>query len=248
MYRFPILLFLFFAITSCKTHYTLHHTKVSSVALDNIHEPMADTSDVNFMLPYKNQVDAIMEKIIGESETALEKNSPEGLLGNFATDACMQTLANQLKDEKIDFCFLNNGGLRTPMPKGKWKMGNVFELMPFENELVLVYVNGKAVIELCDFIAAKGGMPVSGISMEIKAGKAQNILIKNLPIENEKKYCILTSDFLANGGDKLTMLAAAEKKVPGIKVRDAILSYIESQTTIGKTISVKLEGRITNAK
>lgn len=134
------------------------------------------------------------------------------------------------------------------MPKGKWKMGNVFELMPFENELVLVYVNGKAVIELCDFIAAKGGMPVSGISMEIKAGKAQNILIKNLPIESEKKYCILTSDFLANGGDKLTMLAAAEKKVPGIKVRDAILSYIESQTTIGKIISVKLEGRITNAK
>jgi 2',3'-cyclic-nucleotide 2'-phosphodiesterase (5'-nucleotidase family) len=113
---------------------------------------------------------------------------------------------------------------------------------------VLVYVNGKVVQELCDFIAAKGGMPVSGISMEIKAGKAQNILIKNLPIEGEKKYCILTSDFLANGGDKLTMLATAEKKVPGIKVRDAIVSYIESQTTNGKIISVKLEGRITNAK
>jgi hypothetical protein len=64
MLRFYFLAFVIFSFASCRTHYTLHHTKVASVALDNLREPMADTSDVSFILPYKNQVDAVMEKLL----------------------------------------------------------------------------------------------------------------------------------------------------------------------------------------
>lgn len=209
---------------------------------------MADSSDILFMAPYKKEVDAIMDHVIGETETALEKNTPEGLLGNFVTDACVAHIRNVKPEVKVDFCFFNNGGLRTPLPKGEIKVGNVFELMPFENELVLVFVNGDVVQEVCDFMAEKGGVPVSGLNMEMKGAKAINILIDRKVLDASKKYCILTSDFLANGGDNLIMLLKAEKINTGIKVRDAIMEFIKSQTAQNKKLKSNIEGRITNAK
>ena len=62
-----------------------------------------------------------------------EWSSPESLLGNFVTDLCLRQYSNI-----ADICVMNNGGLRSNLTKGEITRGDIYTLMPFENELVIL--------------------------------------------------------------------------------------------------------------
>lgn len=81
---------------------------------------------------------ASMDEVLNETLVDLEVGAPEGLLGNFVCDLTFDRARNQAKNTP-DFCILNKGGLRTPVLKGPITRGKLFELMPFENEIVIKY-------------------------------------------------------------------------------------------------------------
>jgi 2',3'-cyclic-nucleotide 2'-phosphodiesterase (5'-nucleotidase family) len=192
---------------------------------------------------------AKMDGVIGETEVALEKAQPEGLLGNFVTDACLNISAKYYYPEdygKIDFCFLNNGGLRAALPQGKITLKNIFEVMPFENALTVLTLNGETLEKLFNLIAMKGGVPVSGLKMQIKDTVAVNVKIQDMTFDTGRTYRMLTSDYLANGGDGLFFLSdAVNREDLNLKVRDALIEYISNLSKEGRKISSKVEGRIT---
>lgn len=194
---------------------------------------------------------AKMDEQMGETEMAMERAQPEGLLGNFVADACMSIAEKYYYPEdygKIDFCMLNNGGLRAPLPLGKITRKNIFEVMPFENSLAVLTLKGETLEKLFSFIAVKGGVPVSGIKMQIKDTAAINIEVQGKLFEREKIYRIVTSDYLANGGDGLFFLSDAVKREDlNLKVRDAMFEFIGNFSKDGKKINAKIEGRITYA-
>jgi len=141
---------------------------------------------------------------------------------------------------------VNLGGLRTVVPAGNITIGKVFELMPFENELVIVWLKGDKLDGLLQYFAGMGGEGVSGLHMEIRNGKAVNIFVNGKPIDAEKLYSISTNDYLAGGNDQMVQLAQNVRRVnTGIKVRDMLLDYIKSETKKGNMIQSKLDGRIT---
>ena len=107
---------------------------------------------------------------IAELEDQLIKETPEGNLGNFVCDALFKKHVDYLAEDlqKADFVLLNNGGLRTNVPAGTLTIGKLFELMPFDNELVIVTLNSSSMAQLLDFIAKKGGMPVSQLNLKIQ--------------------------------------------------------------------------------
>ena len=214
-------------------------------AADNTSEDSLIARDIH---PYKTKLDAIMNDVLAYSEQSMDKDQPEGLLGDFVTDACLQKAGDYYKpadNHKIDFCFVNNGGLRAALPKGNLIKGKIFELMPFDNELIVVTLDGKKTKMLLDFIAAKGGMPVSGVKIGIKKNKAVNVLIGGQLFDSTLTYKILTSDYLANGGDNLSFLAETnEKEIIGLRARDAIIEYLQEQTRQGNKIKIQLDGRI----
>ena len=194
---------------------------------------------------------AKMDETIGETETAMERAQPEGLLGNFVADACMNVAEKYYYPDdngKIDFCLLNNGGLRAPLPLGRITRKNIFEVMPFENALTVLTLKGETLEKLFTFIAVKGGVPVSGIKLQIKDFAMVNIEVQGKLFEREKTYRVVTSDYLANGGDGLFFLSDAIKREDlNLKVRDALLEFIGNLTKDGKKIRAKAEGRITYA-
>ncbi len=205
-----------------------------------------DSSIIRLYLPYKQKVDETMNAVIGHSAQELNKNgdTPETLLGNFFADAVF-TEARRL-DADID-CALpsTNGGLRNPIPKGNIQLSNVFELMPFENELLVLTLNGAAMEQMLTFIAESGGQPIAGLRMHIKEGKAVDVFIQGKPFDKGKTYRVLTSDYLASGGDNtLGFKNPVEKKPLNLKVRDALIQYIKGQTAIGNDINAKLDERI----
>ena len=64
-----------------------------------------------------------MNEVINTSLIDMEVGSPEGLLGNFVCDLTY-IKAKEISDKPVDFCLLNNGGLRTPSTKRRnnpWK-------------------------------------------------------------------------------------------------------------------------------
>ena len=63
---------------------------------------------------------------------------------------------------------VNMGSLRAPVLKGDITVGTIFQLMPFENELVILYLRGSEIIKLFNIFALEGGQGVGGCSFEIK--------------------------------------------------------------------------------
>jgi 2',3'-cyclic-nucleotide 2'-phosphodiesterase (5'-nucleotidase family) len=236
---------IFLLTLSCKTNNRIESTKQTAYIFSDTSINTVDSSVYEFIKPYKENMEGEMNKVIAESEIALERGLPEGRLGNFVADACMSEMKRM--GFSADFIFLNNGGLRRALPAGKITKGDVYELMPFENTLVILTLDGKLVRNIFNFIASKGGAPVSGVQFKISNKEAIEILLNGQPLDTMKNYRAITSDYLANGGDSYGFLSNAQRETTGLKVRDAIMQNLETAGLAGKKISVNIEGRITNA-
>jgi 2',3'-cyclic-nucleotide 2'-phosphodiesterase (5'-nucleotidase family) len=114
--------------------------------------------------------------------------------------------------------------------------------MPFDNMIVIQKINGNDLIDILNYIASQGGWPIAGISMEIKNSKSQSILVNGYPIDNNKIYTMVISDYLANGGDNLNILKKIPQTNTGLIMREA---FIEELQKI-KTIYPNKEKRIKN--
>jgi len=243
------LLFLSFCtvtLISCSLK-TWQMTKETSIKIpiDSTTDVLADKSYEAYLQPFKQKIDVGMNVVIGQVEETMRGHAPESLLSNFSADVYRQA-ASDFMGEKVDMAVVNLGGLRTVVNVGDITIGKVFELMPFENELVIVWLRGNKLEELLQFFAKVGGEGVSGLRMEINNGKAQNISIGGNLLDANKLYSIATNDYLAAGNDKMFQLAQNEKRLnTGVKVRNMLLDYIKAETQKGNKIESKLDGRIT---
>jgi 2',3'-cyclic-nucleotide 2'-phosphodiesterase (5'-nucleotidase family) len=201
--------------------------------------------------PYKRNLEADMAKVVGVTATDMEKGKPESLLTNFLADLLLSEgndyMAKKGMAGNAGVSYYNYGGIRAPLPKGEITTGKVFELMPFENALVLLQVKGSVLKSFLDFIAKKGGDSLGGVKFGIKDGAATNILVGGKPIDSGGTYWVVTNDYIADGGDDTSMLKDRLQMVAtGKLIRDVILKYMEDKYKKGEIISPKLDGRIYN--
>lgn len=207
-----------------------------------------EDATINKMItPYKATLDSEMNKVIGYSEVAmLKEKGIETLLGNFVADLVLDF--SKTVDSKTDFCVLNNGGLRNSLPIGDITIGNVFELMPFDNEIVIVSLDGKNTENIFNYIAEKGGVPVSGITLKLEKLNGNlvptEIKIGNQNFSKDSTYQIATSDYLASGGDNMNFWSTGTIKPTSKKLRDAIIDFIRFKTAESKKLNPMLDGRI----
>jgi 2',3'-cyclic-nucleotide 2'-phosphodiesterase (5'-nucleotidase family) len=121
--------------------------------------------------------------------------------------------------------------------------------MPFDNELVLLKLSGLQFKDMLLKICEKGGIPVGGMKMIISNNKPTNILINEKLFDDTKDYWVVTSDYLANGGDNYTFFKnAIERRAMNILLRNVIINYCKDVTQSGKTIKSQLDGRIQISK
>ena len=224
--------------------WTVTHAVSTNIAIDSATEVQADKSYEAYLQPLKQRIDAQMNVVIGQAAETMKGHAPESLLSNFSADVYRQA-ASEFLGEKVDISVVNLGGLRTVVTAGDVTVGKVFELMPFDNELVIVWLKGDKLNELLQYFAGMGGQGVSGLRMEIDNRKAIHITVGGKPLDMEKLYSIATNDYLAEGNDQMIQLAQNEKRVnTGMRVRDMLLDYIKKETTKGNKIQSKLDGRI----
>jgi 2',3'-cyclic-nucleotide 2'-phosphodiesterase (5'-nucleotidase family) len=206
----------------------------------------ADSGLVKMLQPYAVSMNASMDKVIGFSNNNLSAKQPESGLGNFMAD-CMKIMAEKKFARKVDAGFMNQGGIRSYLPKGNITVGKIFELMPFDNLIVLQEVKGAVLLRFLDKVAADGGWPVSnGLTMGIKEKKAVNITINGKPINPDATYVIANSDYIANGGSDCDMLRGIAQINKGYLLRDALIEFVTGFTQQGKPLDYSIENRVVN--
>lgn len=207
-----------------------------------------DQSVVDFIAPIKDSIDIQMNQIIGHAARTLDKNLPEGLLTNFVSDLILEEsrAVCQNNDKKLpqpDMALMNHKGLRTIIEEGPVTVNNIFQLMPFENEIVLVTLNREQTIEFLDYIASEGGDGIAGATFTIKNGKASNIKINGQTLSREN-YVVATSDYLSKGGDHYDVFKKGTVTETKVKLRDMIIDHIKKLEANNQKIDAKLDNRI----
>jgi len=225
---------------------SVHHISKTDVRYELMNSAVAEPDkEVTAMIaPYKVQVDKEMNEVLGNLPVDLTKRKPESTLGNWYCDAMIDISAK--KGYYADFAISNYGGLRIPqITAGPLTMGEIFELCPFDNLLVIVEMKGDIVDSLLQQTAMSEGWPVSkGIKMIISDKKMVQCTIQGLPLSSSTTYKVAMPDYVANGGDGLKVLIPQKRVQTAILIRDMLIEYARDATANGKEITSAIDGRI----
>jgi len=236
-------------LTSCATHYSVSDIKTKQYPVNDSTMAGVDSSIYNFIKPYHDTLDKTMSEILVYSEQNIGKGSPESLIGNFTSDALLNQTnlkCDSLNIKHADFAFGNSGGLRMSLPTGEVTLGRVFELMPFENTILILEMNHELLKSLFSYIVQRKGIPLAGIRIKISKTGYQDILINGAPYDSTKTYRVATNDYLSNGGDGMMFLREVKSKTDiELKVRDSYIREMRELQQKGKKIKVVLDGRVT---
>ena len=181
-----------------------------------------------------------MNTPISYSPETYKKNDGElnSTLSNMFADATYEMsnpVFNKMSGKNIDIVLLNNGGIRSIISKGNISEKTAFELMPFENSIVVLELNGLSIIKMIDYLRkVKLQHPISGLQITLNNDYSVNeVKINGVSIENEKKYYVATTDYLLEGGDKMYFLAETTKTTDiNYKMRDILIDYFKKYDTL----------------
>lgn len=199
---------------------------------------------VSFIEPYKENMEAKMGSVIGTTQKALTRGGRESLLGNFVSDLQLE-YAQEAFGYPIDISIINNGGMRNDLPEGPVTLGNIYELSPFDNFLVVLELKTDDVRKLAEFIAERKNLAFQGMKITSENDKLSDLTINGKALESNKTYLLVINDYLANGGDNMEFLVGLPiKENSTTSIRDMLITMIRQKTASGVILDSKIEGRL----
>ena len=179
----------------------------------------------------------ILSEVLGEATAALEHDSRTNnvtLLGRWSSEV--------MKDKMgVQIAIQNGGGLRRTLEKGTITMGDLYEVMPFDNQLVTLEMTGADVKKAIDHGINNpniGNGQFAGLKVEFdKTKDFENRITKIMledgtPLEMDKYYTVVTNDFLITGGDKYDFKNAKNIVDTYIPIRDVLVAAIKEAKVI----------------
>jgi 2',3'-cyclic-nucleotide 2'-phosphodiesterase (5'-nucleotidase family) len=164
-------------------------------------------------------------------ETPIRRLQPASPLGNLVTDAMLATAPG------ADIAVSNSGGgLRADLPAGPLTYGSVFEVIPFDNVLVRVRITGRELRQVfsASLLQSRRGLGFSGVRVEARCEAGAPAVTMTRPsgtaIADDDAVLLVTSDFLATGGDGILtpVMPAGGFPVDAAAplVRDLLVEYL----------------------
>ena len=181
--------------------------------------------------PYRDQLTDIMNRELAVVATPLVKGRPESSLGNWTADLLKQAASDLFPDTQISFAVQNYGGLRIgEIGAGPLTVSEIYELMPFDNELVVMALTGRQLREFVEHTLNDGGWPVSeGLSVVQDAG-GMHLRVAGADLVEQQTYYVALPDYVANGGNDASMLATLPQLHSGRLIRDVLIEYAGRST------------------
>ncbi|MGX9987454.1 5'-nucleotidase C-terminal domain-containing protein [Soonwooa purpurea] len=204
--------------------------------------------DPNFnqvIAPYKSELEKQMNIKISHTSVELNKTGDNSNLGNLLADFTYDGAAEWGKKNnipQIDGGVINIGGIRTIIPQGDITIKQIFEVMPFENEIVIVKIKGSDLEDMFKYyLENKTNNPVSHITILTSGNQIKTGLISGQPIDKDKIYNIATSDYLAMGGDRMYFFNKGQMIGTGIKMRDLFIQKFKENKEVKVPTDIRLD-------
>ncbi len=172
--------------------------------------------------PYKHKVDSVRGLVVGNSPHEFDRKSPEML--NLLSDFVKETGA-EILGKSVDLAIMNKGGIRNSLAKGPVTKGEIIDIAPFDNSIVVLDIKGSDLLENIGIMAAQEGNGVSGnvkVLYDPSTHEVNSATIDGKPIDPERHYRLATIDYLAAGNDYMEPLKRA---VPMAKSKNVL--YLE---------------------
>lgn len=206
-------------------------------------DTIVPAADIEAMIaPYRAQLEEQLAVVLGHAAGDFVKADPEGTLDNLVAEALLYTARRHAADT-VHVSLVNEGGLRVPLAAGPILMRHAYELLPFENFVVVLSLTGAQMEELADQIAATTGEPIAGWTMELDGHDAVEVRVDGEPVDRDRTYRLATVDYLVNGGGEWSVLwevEAGAREDLDILIRAAFVEYLREMGTVTPV----LDGRI----
>jgi 2',3'-cyclic-nucleotide 2'-phosphodiesterase (5'-nucleotidase family) len=211
-----------------------------------------DPDVLKIIAPYEEKVRQL-SKVIGRLEGGLSKTGVGGgSLGNFVTDA-IRAQAEAKLGKPIVLAMVNNGGLRkNEIAAGELRASDIFELLPFENALILLDVTGAQLTKILQVVTRDAQ---SGARIQFKwndrdrpefiSGKLVDANGKEQEIDPNQTYTIITIDYLMSlKSGVYAILQEGKNPTPlNLTIRDAVMNYVKAETAAGRPVRSVVDNR-----
>lgn len=209
-------------ILGCKPLYTAtSHTN----QIYKINASGSDTATMyleQYLKPLRDSMDKSLNEVIAKAEGEFVKERPGGTLGFLVLEALMADAS--ATNYVVDAVIYNYGGIRIPsIAKGPITLGKLYELLPFDNEMVILEISKEDWDTWMQLIQKSGGWPM--------------YINKEHYSETAAIYRVVTNDYVANGGDQCDFLKKYKPKQSGKLVREVVINYLKSKGNIAPNVN-----------
>ncbi|MBT8322458.1 MAG: 5'-nucleotidase C-terminal domain-containing protein [Eudoraea sp.] len=203
----------------------------SLVALDSLEQ---------FILPYRNRVNQVLDSVLAHAPYAITKTDGKWntTAGNLLADIVLEQADPIFKSRagrSIDFVLLNHGGIRSEISMGDVTARTAYQVMPFENIIVVAKMNGAAVRAMVGFLVrSERAHPIAGMEITLDSQKElQSVTIQGKPFNENQDYYVATADYLVKGGDDMGFFTGRDTVITlDYKVRNAMIDYFKKVDTL----------------
>jgi len=204
-----------------------------------------DTAVSRIVESYASRLDSKFKEVIGENKELLDGERDriryeETNLGDWVTDIMREFTG-------AEAALMNAGGLRASIDRGPITVESVFKAMPYPNEILVVDIAGK---ELLDVLTRSvkgardeedgGFLHVSGIRFEIDGKTPVHVSLGDQPLDVSRTYKVAVTDFMYAGGDGYDIFIGKPAVKTGLPLRELIVDTIRKRTVI----DARTDGRI----
>ena len=193
------------------------------------------------------KVGPVVNQVVATAATDILKTptpAGESALGNLIADAQREAMGT-------DFAFLNPGGIRDIITAGDVTWGQIFTIQPFKNSLVKMELTGQQIYDLLNqqfapYQTHDRILQISGLSYTWDASRPDNDRIVEIrqggtAIDRTATYTVTVNSFLAEGGDKFSVLTKGTNRVMGPVDMEALVAYVKK---LPQPFTAAIEGRI----
>lgn len=242
-----VLLLTFLAAISCaEKKFQITRIEGKQIGITDNNSEVAHIE--NFIKPYRSTIDKDLNSVLANAPETIDKTGEwQTSMGNFLADITFEKSEKvfQTREKKaIDICLLNHGGIRSIIPKGNVTARTAYEIMPFENSAIVIGLKGEQVLEIVNYIISeKKPHPLKGLTFTINSqtNSAENIFINGKPLDNNKIYYVVTSDYLSNGGDNMLFFKkGVEQYDLNYKLRNIIIDYFKENKVITANKDIRI--------
>ncbi len=240
------LLFILGLTTFCHAQNFIYDYQM--ICLDSTWDESIDPKLQQYVDKQKAKMGVELDEVIGQCEEALYAYTPASPLSNLLTDMLLKQTPLYTSEEELsgDLAILNFGGIRTHLPAGDVTVGDIFNLSPFNNTIVVLDIRGSELRKaLMRFSERNATAAFAGGQITFLSGTPYKILIQGEPLEEERIYKVITLDFIAGGGDKiLNDIEYLSTLNTGVLYRDFLIQEIRKITQTGQSIRGYKDDRV----